>query len=298
MKQLAPVALFTYARCEHTRAVVESLLLNKEASQTDVIIFSDGAKTPAKEEAVSRNREYLHSIKGFKSINIIERRENWGLSKNLINGITNVVQKYGKVIVVEDDLILAPHFLEFMNDALDKYELDDKVSAISGYFPVPMKTTFFLRNFNCWGWATWERSWSLFRTDSVSLKKEINERHLTKAFDIDYQFPYYHMLDNQAKGSIDSWAIRFYASSFLNDSLVLYPSHPLVAQNGMDGSGTHSSENSKLKVELFKDAIILDDIEIQENKDAFNQLKKFCKKISGLYGFLIESYQRIKDLFN
>ena len=107
----APIALFTYSRADHTRDAVESLLSNKEAAESDLYIFSDGPKTEAKREAVEENRKYIHSITGFKSIHIVEREKNWGLANSLIAGNTDVINQYGRVIVVEDDLVLSPYFL-------------------------------------------------------------------------------------------------------------------------------------------------------------------------------------------
>lgn len=151
----APIALFTYNRADHTQRAVESLLKNAEAKFSDLFIFSDGPKTPEKKAGVEENRKYIHTISGFKSISIIEREKNWGLANSLIAGITEVINKYGKVIVVEDDLILSPYFLQFMNEGLEKYKDDDRVGTITGFVP-PIKDklpeTFFLKYFQCWGW--------------------------------------------------------------------------------------------------------------------------------------------------
>ena len=102
--QYAPIVLFTYARADHTRQAVESLLHNKEAAASDLYIFSDGPKNESKAQAVKENREYIHTIQGFKSIHIVEREKNWGLANSLIAGITDVINQHGRVIVVEDDL--------------------------------------------------------------------------------------------------------------------------------------------------------------------------------------------------
>ncbi len=92
----APIALFTYSRPDHTRTAVESLLLNAEAIESDLYIFSDGAKTPQKKAAVEENRRYIHTITGFRSIHIIERERNWGLAGSLMAGITELTEKYGR----------------------------------------------------------------------------------------------------------------------------------------------------------------------------------------------------------
>ena len=186
MQTYAPIALFTYNRADKTQRVVESLLKNAEAKFSDLFIFSDGPKTPEKKAGVEENRKYIHTISGFNSVHIIEREKNWGLANSLIAGITEVINKYGKVIVVEDDLILSPYFLKFMNDGLEKYKDDDRVSSISGFIP-PVKeklpNTFFLRYFECWGWATWDRAWKLLNTDTKYLLRKI--RMKTYDFNLD-----------------------------------------------------------------------------------------------------------------
>lgn len=145
--KFAPIALFTYNRADHTQSAVESLLRNVEASQSDLFVFSDGPKNETKIEGVKQNREYIHTITGFKSVTIVERESNWGLSKSLIAGITELTDKYGRVIVVEDDLILSPYFLKYMNDALEKYKDDDRVASISAFLNPP--THKLLRHSSC-----------------------------------------------------------------------------------------------------------------------------------------------------
>lgn len=151
----APIALFTYNRADHTRKAVESLLQNAEAKDSDLFIFSDGPKNEKTVRGVADNREYIHTVTGFKTVTIVEREKNWGLANSLIAGITDVINKYGRVIVVEDDLILSPYFLKFMNDGLEKYKDDDRVGTITGFVPPieeKLPETFFLTYFQCWGW--------------------------------------------------------------------------------------------------------------------------------------------------
>ena len=269
----APIALFTYSRADHTKAAVESLLRNAEAGESDLYIFSDGPKTVEKTAAVEETRRYIHTITGFKSINIVEREDNWGLANSLIVGITDVINKYGKVIVVEDDLILSPYFLRFMNEGLEKYENDDKVSSITGFVPSVSQSlpeTYFLTYFHCWGWATWKRAWELLNLDSRYLLRKL--RFKKKKFDVGGGFGNYGILYCQKVGLVDSWYIRLYASFFLANKLTLYPGHSLVVNIGMDGSGTHSrkTENSVFDTCLYKRPIVFDRIEIKEDPQAFN----------------------------
>lgn len=276
----APIALFTYNRADHTQKVVESLLLNEEANQSDLFIFSDGPKTEAKKAGVEENRNYIHSITGFKSVTIVERDCNWGLSKSLIAGITEITEKYGRVIVVEDDLIVSPSFLRYMNDALVKYENDDRVGSISAFLnPIDVQApeTFFLRYFACWGWATWKRAWKLFNPDSRDLLKKI--RWKTREFNIDGKGPFYGILYCDKVGLNDSWAVRFYASCFLRGKLHLFPGQSMAIQSGMDGTGTHSGITSVYNnMSLAKIPIQLRNIAVEEDKNMYQAFARFYDK--------------------
>jgi len=296
--QYAPIALFTYNRADHTKQAVESLLKNAEAKYSDLFIFSDGPKNEKAVEGVKKNREYLQSLKDdndtltlryadatitpyFRSVTIIEREKNWGLANSLIAGITEIVNKYGRVIVVEDDLILSPYFLQFMNEALEKYKDVDRVSAICSFTnPVtePLPQTFFLRYFACWGWATWKKGWDLFEKDSRKLLWRLRNTWRVNEFNIENSYNFYNMLYCQMLGEIDSWAIRFYASSFVNNKLILYPGKSLCAQTGIDGSGTHAGSINNMQVEMTASPITIpEDIKVEENQDAFGVYSRFYR---------------------
>ncbi|WP_195374784.1 MULTISPECIES: glycosyltransferase [Parabacteroides] len=266
---LAPIVLFTYNRSNHTQQLINSLLKNKCAKESDLFIYSDGIKNSNVTYEVLSVREYLRTVTGFKSINIIERKENWGLAKNIIDGVTSIVHQYGKVIVLEDDLVVSPYFLKYMNEALDFYEKEEQVICIHGYvYPVKRKLpeTFFIKGADCWGWATWKRGWDLFCSDGKKLLNEIEKRNLKKEFDFDNSYPYFRMLKQQIEGKNNSWAIRWYASAFLQNKFTLYPGQSLVNQIGVDGSGTHCGVNEMFNVSLAESPIELLETEIQESE--------------------------------
>jgi len=267
----APLALFVYKRLWHTRQTVEYLQRNRLADQTDLIIFSDG---PAREEdalAVAEVRDYIQSITGFKSVVVLESDENKGLSRSIIGGVEHVLASHDSVIVLEDDMVTAPGFLAYMNDALYEYQHDTDVISIHAYvLPVEsaLPDTFFLRGADCWGWATWRRGWSLFEADGSKLLAALEQRKLTRQFDFDNSYRYTKMLRDQIRGRNDSWAVRWYASAFLEDKLTLYPGKALVANIGLDASGTHSVATSVYDGELQMDYRGLQRIELQENPQA------------------------------
>jgi len=273
---LAPIVLFTYNRLWHTKQTVEALQKNVYAEQSHLFIFSDGPKTEKDEPKVKEVRKYLKTIKGFKNIEIIERDKNWGLANNIIDGITKVVNQYGRVIVLEDDLVTSPYFLKFMNDGLNIYEEEEKVISIHGYvYPIKgLPEIFFLRGADCWGWATWKRGWDLFEKDGKKLLDELVKRKLTKLFDFNGAYPYTKMLKDQAEGKVDSWAIRWYASAFIHEKLTLYPGISLVKHIG--DLGTHIKGNTWwLDVELSEKPILIKKIPPIEDPQIRKKFENF-----------------------
>jgi hypothetical protein len=260
-----PIVLFTYARAEHTRCTVEALLKNDGATDHDLIVFSDGAKSASAQPAVAAVRTYLETISGFRSISIHHRPHNLGLAQSVIEGVSQVLSEFDRVIVLEDDLVTSPHFLNYMNAALDRFEHDERVISIHGYsYPVkhPLPDAFFLRGADCWGWATWRRGWKLFNPDGQALLDKLNTQKLLYAFDFNGTYAYSEMLQAQINGLNDSWAIRWYASAFLADKLTLYPGRSLVHNIGNDGTGTHHEFRSSYDVSVSSTKIDLASIEV------------------------------------
>ena len=293
----AQIALFTYNRADHTRRAVESLLQNAEAKDSDLFIFSDGPKNEKTVRGVADNREYIHTVTGFKTVTIVEREKNWGLANSLIAGITDVINKYGRVIVVEDDLILSPYFLKFMNDGLEKYKDDDRVGTITGFVPPieeKLPETFFLTYFQCWGWATWKRAWDLLETDARPLLKGL--RFKRKKFDVGGGVCNYGNLYCQKVGLVDSWYLRYYASLFLKGKLSLYPGRSVATNEGLDGSGTHCGAELKRSFEAHNSQtpIKVNDVEVIEDLQVYRIFKKyFLSKQSG--SFIKAAYYQFKS---
>jgi len=264
---LAPICLFVYNRLHHTQKCIESLKNNDLASKSDLFIFSDGPKKNEDNIKITEIREYLKTIKYFNSITIIERNKNIGLAKNIIDGVTRVLNKYGKAIILEDDLITSPFFLTYMNEYLEIYKNDNNVASIHGYV-YPLKNqnklpeTFFIKGADCWGWATWKRAWKYFENDGTKLLLELKNKKLQKEFNFNNTYPYTRMLKEQTLGLNNSWAIRWYASAFINNMLTLYPRYSLIQNIGMDNSGTHCdttnlfNTNLTNSIKIYKQPII------------------------------------------
>ena len=275
---MAPIAVFTYCRPDHTRRTIESLLRNALARESDLIVYSDAARTSEKRTAVAEVRDYLATITGFRSLTIRERQENFGLANSIIRGVTDVLEQSDRVIVLEDDMVTSPHFLTYMNQALDRYADDDRVASIHGYvYPVKqaLPEAFFLPGADCWGWATWRHGWKLFNPDGQALLDQLIQRQLVDAFDFNGAYPYTRMLRKQIDGANDSWAIRWYASAFLAGKLTLYPGRSLVHNIGIDNSGTHCGISTVHDVALSATPIDLDKVEVAQCREASAAFEAF-----------------------
>jgi hypothetical protein len=213
-------------------------------------------------------RAYVDTLQGFASVTRIYRDNNRGLAQSIISGVGEVVARHGCVIVMEDDLVVSPHFLAFMNQGLQLYRDEPRVASIHGYsYPVEeeLPETFFLRGADCWGWATWARAWQQFEADGQKLLDELKEKSLIRQFDLDGAYSYSGMLKNQIRGKNNSWAVRWHASCFLRNWVTLYPGHSLVNNIGNDGSGTHSSPTSAFDQTTSDQPVKLQRIPIEES---------------------------------
>jgi SAM-dependent methyltransferase len=280
--ELAPVVLFVYNRPWHAQQTIEALQRNELSQDTNLFIFSDGPKYKKAEESVRKTREYIKTIKGFKSVSIILREENFGLAKSIITGVTEIVNKYGRIIVMEDDLLSSPFFLSFMNDALRFYNDEEKVISIQGYI-YPLKgrlpEAFFIKGADCLGWATWKRGWDIFERDGKKLLEQITACRLSAEFNFNGTYGYTRMLKDQINGKNDSWAIRWYASAFLCDKLILYPGKSLIRHIGNDGSGTNFDKSDILDVDIINTSVKIKDIPIVENSAMRKKIEQYFEGI-------------------
>lgn len=247
--RLSPIILFAYNRPGHTEQTVVALKKNELASESDLFIFSDGPKIE-NDENVKKVREYIKTINGFKSVTIIEREKNFGLANSIISGVNEIIDKFGKVIVLEDDLVTSKYFLKFMNGALDFFKDRNDVFSISGYsypakimrIPENYKHEIYLSyRFGSWGWATcadrWDKvDWSVTDFEEFKHNKKLQKEFNRGGRDLS------GMLISQMHGDIDSWAIRFDYAHFKNNSFSVRPVKTLVANIGMDGSGVHCEQ--------------------------------------------------------
>jgi len=272
----------------------DALSKNREFYESPLYIFADAARTESEAQEVARARAVAKSL-NHPNMELVERESNLGLSKSVIDGVTSVCRTHGKVIVIEDDLIVSDRFLEFMNRSLEKFEHTEKIMQVSGYmFPIadsqdvcacllPISST--------WGWATWWRSWEKFVNADWSDGSFLSDRATRHKFDLGGAYPYGRMFRQKISRRIDSWGILWYACLFKNRGLVLYPSHSLVFNAGFDGSGTHctvrTSEGDGANIST--DTIFPGAIDIDYQK--FSRIREY---LSSKYSFFPRAVDNVR----
>jgi hypothetical protein len=268
---LAPVALFVYDRPDHLAQVAQALATNPEAAASRLFVFADAPKNATAAPRVEAVRALARNIAGFKSSVVVEQANNLGIAASIVQGVSRLAAEFGRVIVLEDDLVPSRHFLRYMDDALRLYEHHEPVISVHAYsYPVQaaLPDTFFLRGADCWGWATWKRGWDLFEPDGRKLLLELERRGLTARFDFDGSYPYTQMLRDCIAGLNDSWAIRWYASAFLHQRLTLYPGSSQVRNIGADGSGIHVGATRRFDNPGWGRALRVEPLELEESRAA------------------------------
>lgn len=284
MQNLAPIALFVYNRPEHTRRTLVYLKNNQLADESRLYIFSDAPKTKADALKVDEVRRLIRQADGFKSIKIIERKQNLGLANSVIAGVTQLVNEYGKVIVFEDDLLTSPYTLTYFNEALTRYANEEKVMHVGAYM-YPLKSTslpetFFYRAASSWGWATWDRAWKYFEPDIDKLIAQFDNKKILQ-FSIEGHMNFWKQIKEFKTGKNNSWAIRWYASIFLQGGLTLNPAKSLIENIGNDGSGIHSNNEDIYQVQMSKEPVKWFPQHIEEDRLAYLAIRHFLKHRKG-----------------
>lgn len=252
---LAPIVLFVFNRPEHTRKTIESLKKNSLAIESELFVFSDGPRNNKDVPDVEAVRAVMDTIDGFKTTTVLKQSENRGLADSVITGVSDVIRRYGKVIVIEDDLQFSPYFLEYMNEALECYEADPKVFSIGGYSPpleIPggMPVDSYLSYRCCtWGWATWRDRWDKVDWEVGDFDTFISDQYLVERFNRGGD-DMSQILKLQMVGKISSWGIRWDYAHFKNNAYCFRPAYSIVGNTGNDGSGVHCAATDKFDVTI------------------------------------------------
>jgi hypothetical protein len=297
-----PIALFTYNRPHHARQALESLSRCKRFEECKLFIYCDGPKCPDQINNVNALQQVVQSFAEKLNADIIIQEKNIGLAHSIVSGVTDLCNKFGRVIVIEDDLVVSPSFIDYILQALDRYQDAENVYQISGFmYPldhVEHTAAVFLPFTTTWGWATWDRAWKIFDWNATGYQKLFSDTNMRNRFNLDGSYPYYNMLIDRFSGKNDSWGILWGYAVFSVGGLVLHPGKTLVINNGFDGTGTHCGysaermESSKIiEFSTYTDDYVIEfpeHIAIDEQK--FDHIKKHLRRN---YWKIIQSMLRI-----
>ncbi len=297
MSQLAPIVLFTYNRLEETKQTVEALQKNFLANESELFVFSDGPKNIAGKEKVDAVRNYLHTINGFKKVQIKESHINKGLATSIIDGVTEIIEQYVNVIVLEDDLITSPNFLDFMNQALSFYKNDSNIISISGYtLDLPglpgSKDFYFGYRASSWGWATWRNSWNEVDWEMKNYENFLKDSAQKKHFKSGGS-DMVKMLKSQKERRIDSWAIRFCFHQFNNNLKAVFPTSSKINSIGFSKDATHTVNTRRFQTPL--------DIKIKRNFnfDVFSEMdENLVKEFKSKFSIKTRAIDKLKRLIS
>lgn len=305
MKTYAPIVLFVYNRPDLTLKTIESLKRNILVEKSNIYIYSDGFKNEKDKEKVEKVREIIKDVQGFNSVKVIERNENKGLATSVIEGVTEVIKKYGTAIVMEDDLLTSPYFLTYMNLSLKYYENDKNIWSVSGYTPIKIndivenKDIYFSGRSSSWGWATWEKKWMLNNWSIESSEDIFTNSKIQKNFN-KYGNDLFPMLKDYKRNYVDSWAIRWCYNQFLHQSLTVYPSESLVFNDGLANLDSTHGGFSKNQFKLT-DKKKFNFIGIYHDKGIENRFKRYYDlKLHNYVGFFLKKigvYKEVKARF-
>lgn len=249
MSTYAPIILIVFNRPEHTKRVIEALSANPLALESDLHIFSDGSRGPKDDASVQAVKNVIQKIEGFKQVYLHLRIKNVGCSSNVLTAVDTVLESYDKCIVVEDDILVAPNFLEFMNQALNYYQDNETIFSIGAFHPffkIPAKYPHevYALGRNCsWGWGVWKNSWKKINLDPKQIRKELSDSRIRKAFA-------QHGEDTLRTFEHDPeiWDLRVSYGQWKCGLMTIFPTHSFTENIGRDGSGVHYHGNA-LKVE-------------------------------------------------
>ncbi|MBI5136923.1 MAG: glycosyltransferase [Nitrospirae bacterium] len=243
---MTPIALFAYNRPDHLRRALESLARCDRLDECRLHIFCDGAKNPRGAEAVEATRRVAREWAPRLNAEVIEREANLGLARSIAGTVTELCDRHGRVIVVEDDLVVSADFIDYMLQALDRYQDAEDVYQVSGYmFPVAhpeAPDAFLMPLTTTWGWATWKRAWDAFDWHATGAWKALSSRNARRKFDLGGAYGYTDILRDRLAGDNDSWGILWWWSVYRAGGLAVHPRRSLVWVGGFDGSGTHCDD--------------------------------------------------------
>jgi hypothetical protein len=281
---------------------------NKLISSSELFIFCDGPKageTESSREKILEVRRLAKGVDFARQTQVIMQEENRGLAASITSGVTRLTGEYGKVIVLEDDLLTSPGFLAYTNRALDLYENEPRLMHISAYmypqvrlpFRKSLPDTFAMRMMACWGWGTWQRAWAHFQPSADQLLNSLQSAELMDRFNLDgASRSFERQLTLNKEKKMNTWAIKWYASILLANGLCLFPKTSLVKNTGNDGTGENSGYSQIYDRQWIADGTDVQPIPVSENKEALRRTRwffRFLENEKSIADKIIEKLNRI-----
>ena len=300
LNNLAPIGVSTYVRLQHLQKIIAALQENTLAQQSELYVFSDAPKA-GDELRVAEVRNYLRSVDGFRKVHIIERERNSRIENNR-GGMRMLLDRFGKMIFLEEDIVTMPGFLTYMNQALDKYEGDDRIFSVVGYCP-PIRIpadyrhdVFFLRRFSAWGFGIWKNRYdsNKYITPEIYEKFAANKKRVSE-FVREGGKDMMIMLKAEAYGQIDAWDVKAMYTQFLNNQYTIYPTQSLTQNIGHDGTGVHCGNTDMFNVALsdkstflLPDDVVIDKRIVKANRKFRASLSDERNLIQKIQGFAVK----------
>lgn len=280
--------------------MLQSLLACRGVDDCRIVVFADGPRQETERAAVDETRQVANALLGHRADYRFSEK-NKGLAASIIGGVEDLLAEHGRVIVLEDDLELAPGFLTYMNKALELYAEHENVYQISGHmFDVPdfahRGGALFLPLTTTWGWATWRRAWQRFDPFAKGWEQLLHDHALRKRFNFGGVYDWMSMMQRQMEGKRDSWGIRWYWSVFRQDGLVLFPPRSLVRNFGIDGSGSHGGgalRSFDRNGELSTDPIVLPERIATRLEDIEAVRRAIWRQNGGWIGYVADRLKKL-----
>jgi hypothetical protein len=290
MKDLIPIAIFVFDRPDILQETLDALSKNQGIEKHQLIFFCDGPcenENSVRLKNIEKVYKVIESIKWSKDVKVFKKSKNFGLANSIVNGVSQVLNDYENVIVLEDDIKTSPFFLKYMRDSLLLYKNNLDVVSISG-FNYPLENinvdyeTFFLKGTDCWGWATWQRGWAFFEPDAKILLRKINEKKIKKHFDFNGNYKFSKMLKKTIRKN-HSWAVKWYASAYLANKYTLYPVKSLVKNIGDKGTNVKQNNLKMLGHDISMKEIVSFEIKVEQSEFMYAQISNHFAKYYNIF---------------
>ncbi|MCR5193409.1 MAG: glycosyl transferase [Bacteroidales bacterium] len=245
--------------------MLESLLACPECADSELYVFMDEARNDSEADDVEKVRALFDNLQGFKAIHPYPARMNKGMARSVIDGVTTVLEKHESIIVLEDDLVVAPDFLTFMNAALEAYRDRSDIWSISGYTPnlkeieqYDKNSVFLVPRAQCWGWATWSDRWETVDWEVSDFNYLARNKKRRKAFDMGGN-DLFRTLEMEHRERIESWAVRWAYAASKQKMWTVNPMLSKVQNIGLKSSTSHVGwHDERHNVELLGNKTIID----------------------------------------